>query len=99
MVSSVEAFPSATMDVILDVRRQLRAPLIRFRAALVAASEELAANPLDPDAFRLETQSIWHRVVQPALQELDEMASDLKLRATLRRDLPAGVAVSGDLGG
>jgi hypothetical protein len=92
MVSSLEAFPNATMDVVLDVRKQLKGPLKRFRAAVISMTEEVTASPLTPESFRRESYALWHKEVAPALQELDELASDLKVRATLRRGLPGGVA-------
>lgn len=94
IVDRVEAFPDATMDVVLDVRDRLEGPLVRFRAALAKAAAELDTTGFD-DKFEREAQSLYRREVEPALQELRESLSDLGAHATLRRGAEPGVAALG----
>jgi hypothetical protein len=94
IVDKVEAFPDATMDVVLDVRQRLRDPLVRFRSALAKAAAELESTGFD-DNFEREAQSLYRREVEPALLELQESLADLGARETLRRGAEGGVAALG----
>jgi hypothetical protein len=73
------------MDVVLDVREQLRKPLVRFRAALARVSREIEAPAWDSKEFTRETEELYQRLVAPALAELDEAMQELGALATLRR--------------
>jgi hypothetical protein len=42
-----EGFPDAHVDELLDVRRALADPLIRFRGAVVTMTRELDSTPVD----------------------------------------------------
>ena len=46
LIGGLEAFLNADMDVILDVRARLQAPLVRFRSALAQASTEFRLSRL-----------------------------------------------------
>jgi hypothetical protein len=80
----MEAFPDAEMDVILDVRRQLTAPLLRFRSALAAASEHFSSAPWET-SFPNDVDDFYRRVVAPALLEVQEALEELGARQTLLR--------------
>jgi len=84
LIDGLEAFPDAEMDVILDVRTRLQAPLVRFRSALAQASTELASAAWD-ESFAREVDDIYRRKVAPALLEVQEALNDLGVRSTLLR--------------
>ncbi len=71
LMARLPAFPKATVAEILDIRTELEAPLVRFRAAMIelgklvesAAYEEGFADQVD-ELFRVE--------VEPALLEIEE---------------------------
>jgi hypothetical protein len=85
LISQLEAFPGAEMDVVLDVRERLAGPLVRFRAALAEASAELESPAWETDEFAREVDDLYHRRVAPALLELEEAMRELGALAMLRR--------------
>lgn len=87
LIGQLEAFPTAEMDVVLDVRKQLRLPLIRFRAALARVSSEIESPAWETEAFAREAEDIYHRHVAPALAELEAAMQQLGALPTLRRVL------------
>lgn len=84
LIGGLEAFPNADMDVILDVRERLQAPLVRFRSALAQTSAEFASAAWD-ESFAREVEDLYRRRVAPALLEVEEALSDLGVRSTLLR--------------
>lgn len=83
LLASLPAFPDADWDVLSDVRDRMGAPLKRFRAAVVQASQDLeelpdAELPAAVDAFRRTT-------VEPGLADIDAMLDDLGALPTLCR--------------
>lgn len=84
LIGQLEAFPDAEMDVVLDVRRQLQTPLIRFRAALADAGSQFATAGWD-EAFAREVDDLYRREVAPALLDVREAIDELGVRPTLLR--------------
>jgi hypothetical protein len=83
LLASLPAFPDADWDVLSDVRDRMDAPLKRFRAAVIQASQDLeelpdAELPAAVDAFR-------RRTVEPGLADIDAMLDDLGAVPTLCR--------------
>jgi hypothetical protein len=88
LITGLDAFPNASMDVVLDVRERLQRPLVRFRAAVAEASRELDATATDSD-FQRHVQDIHKRIVAPAILDLEEALEELRARATLQRGWPS----------
>lgn len=87
-ISALEAFPDASMDVVLDARGRLRGPLRRFRAGVTRLSRELRdISALDP-RFERASADLYREHVAPALQEMDELAREMGLLTALRRASP-----------
>ncbi len=84
LITNLEAFPQASMDVVLDVRERLRDPLIRFRAAMGTMSRETRETPLGP-AFESEIRRLYMLRVEPSLLEIRELMDELGVRPTLAR--------------
>lgn len=63
------------IDEILDLRSQLRGPLIRFRAALTTLSREFEMRPID-EGFEVEIEDAWRQRVAPALEEIRETLAE-----------------------
>jgi len=84
LIRSVEAFPDAELDVILDVRARLSNPLIRFRAAISELATDIAEMPWSP-AFDAEVDALYMHRVEPRLLEISEGLNDLGARPTLLR--------------
>jgi hypothetical protein len=68
-------FSAATLDEILDIRTDLSAPLVRFRAAMVTVTAEIDASAIDPD-FPGQVNDAWVETVAPAVAELKEMVGE-----------------------
>jgi hypothetical protein len=65
-------FPRAQIDEVLDVRRELENPLIRFRGALAELTISMQAEAHDED-FSEELQDLWITKVKPAMQEIRDL--------------------------
>lgn len=72
------AFPDLPVDEVLDLRAELRAPLVRFRAAMAALSADFAARSVDED-FAVEVEDAWRKTVEPALADIREALAEHKL--------------------
>ncbi|MCC7078649.1 MAG: hypothetical protein IT198_16135 [Acidimicrobiia bacterium] len=64
-------FPALPMDEVLDLRKSLSKPLIRFRGALAKLSREFQSRPID-EAFESEVEEAWRAQVAPALADIRE---------------------------
>lgn len=91
LFDSLEAFPDASMGVVLDVRRQLAGPLIAFRKASADAAQALAEviDTKGPNSASYNRE--LHRIVRdrysPAIAELDASLERSGALSTLRRGL------------
>lgn len=90
LMGTVPAYVDAPMSEILDARRALREPLIRFRAAVSSFAETVAAIPPGPD-FEQEVALLYRKTVAPELLQLEEIQRELRLdRELVRHTLAAG---------
>jgi hypothetical protein len=64
-------FPDLPMDEVLDLRKALGKPLVRFRGALARMSREFEPRPID-DEFEAEVEDAWRTQVAPALVDIRE---------------------------
>lgn len=86
------AFPPASVAEILDLRRELQSPLVRFRAAMVRVGNAINAASHEEE-FRGEVERIYREEVAPAIEELREAVETNKylwrlVGQTLKEDLP-----------
>ena len=84
LAGTVSTFPEAKVDEILDVRRDLQEPLVRFRGAVTGMARDLETTPLD-DRFRREAEELYRERVVPELLTLDESMREARLGRQLRR--------------
>ncbi len=66
------AFDRASVDELLDIRKELQAPLVRFRRALMTYAAQMQAGPWGED-FAAEAEDLFHREVLPVLLEIEEL--------------------------
>lgn len=85
LISGLEAFPAAEMDVLLEARQRLRAPLRRFRSGVSKLSREIESTPWDAE-FAALVDELYIERVAPAIQEIDELARETDLRTALRHE-------------
>lgn len=64
-------FEKATIDEILDIRRELKTGLVKFRGAVADFSKEIEFAAWDKD-FPMEADILFTQKIAPAIQEIDE---------------------------
>lgn len=94
LIGSLEAFPDAEVDEILDVRRALADPLIRFRGAVTAMTRDLDSTPLDA-RFAHSADEVYRERVAPELLALEESFREGRVREQLGRQVTAGAGLPG----
>lgn len=88
-LARLPTFPLATMDEILDIRRDLAGPLVRFRSAMAEIARGFEIDPID-STYDEAIQSAWVERVHPALLELEELVEQKRLRKQFVDRAPAG---------
>jgi hypothetical protein len=76
-ISRLPAFPAASVKEILDIRNDLRDPLVRFRAGMVGVTRMLNAAAYEAP-FSGEVEQVYVEQVAPALAEISEAVKDNK---------------------
>jgi hypothetical protein len=72
LVSRLPAFPQAPTDELLDLRNDLREPLVRYRAEVARMARD-ASNPMASGLTkRADIDQLWLERVEPALADLRE---------------------------
>jgi hypothetical protein len=83
-------FEKATVQEILDIRRELEDPLIRFRSAVIEMSEGIRSAVWDED-FPDDADMAFREAVEPAILEIEEAVQDNgSLRSLLLKGLRPG---------
>jgi hypothetical protein len=68
-------FAQLPMDEILDLRRELQEPLVRFRGEMASLSRTFNTRQFDRE-FRAEVEDAWRQRVEPALADIREALSE-----------------------
>lgn len=71
LISRLPAFPQAPLDELLDLRGDLAAPVVRYRAAVMEMGDALRSEVFDTDA-PAEIDDLWRSRVEPAVLEIEE---------------------------
>jgi hypothetical protein len=85
LLGQLEAFPDASMDVLLDVRNRLEGPRVHFRAAMSRAANALAQMSITDENVDASIAQLRVETVDPALIEIREALHELGVRRTLLR--------------
>ena len=96
-IEQLEAFPDAEMSVILEARRTLAQPLTRFRSGLSEMASELGSTPIDQE-FAAAADDAYRREIEPALEDLHDLAQQRRLLPALRREIVGQSASAGAKG-
>ncbi len=76
LLSRLPLFDEASIDEIMEIRRTLDGPLVRFRGAVVRLADTIESLPWDED-FTSEADILFVRDVAPAVEEIrDAVVSD-----------------------
>jgi hypothetical protein len=89
-------FDNATIDEILDIRKVLDKPLIRFRSAIIEMSDCIRYKPWD-EGFYYDVEKLFYHRIEPAVLEIEEECKSNKyltklLNVVAKRpwEIPAG---------
>ncbi len=89
-------FNKATISEILDIRKSLEKPLIRFRSAMIDISENIRYEPWNEN-FKNDVEKQFRKIIEPSLLEIEEECKTnkylLELVNTLTEkplEIPAG---------
>jgi len=92
-------FENATIDEILDIRKTLGKPLIRFRSAIIDMSDCIRYKPWD-EGFYYDIEKLFYQRIEPAVLEIEEECKSnrylSKLLYTATKSswqIPAGLGV------
>ncbi len=99
LLQRLPLFDAAGVDEILDIRRELDRPLVRFRSAMIQFSEKIKSAAWDED-FEKEAQLVFYRDVEPAVLAIEEAVRANRLLASMARlgDKPLELAKNSALG-
>lgn len=93
-------FEAAPVDEILDIRRELERPLVRFRGAVARFSDGMRAAGWEAEEFVGDAEEVFVQEVEPAVIEIEEAVRDNRFLARLVPGMtePPHWAVGGALG-
>lgn len=74
LLAMMPTFSRASMLELIDIRRELDAPLARFRSAMIEIASDLP-EPADR-AYEQEVTDAYRRVIAPSLSEIDELTRE-----------------------
>ena len=84
LIAGLDAFPRAAMDDLLDLRRQLEQPLVRFRSAIAIVTSEFESAAWEV-GFDREVEDLYRKQVAPALLDVQQALEELGALPTLLR--------------
>ena len=69
LMGRLPTFPLATVDEVLDIRKDLAPSLTRFRGAMVTIAKGFASSAWESD-FEDEVHDAWVETVAPAIEQI-----------------------------
>lgn len=64
-------FSKATISEIIDIRKTLERPLIRFRSAIIDISENIRYEPWNEN-FKNDVEKQFRKIIEPSILEIEE---------------------------
>lgn len=86
LLLALPSFEYATVDEIIDIRKELDKPLVRFRSKMLEYNKEIQSMPWD-DTFKHESYMLYQQHIAPSILELDEMTKENKFIKNLSYNL------------
>jgi len=71
LLKRLPVFDDATVHEVIDIRRELENPLIRFRSAVMGYAEKIKSAAWDED-FSIEAEQVFRRDIEPAVLEIED---------------------------
>lgn len=99
LLKRLPLFEDASIDEIIDIRKELEKPLVKFRSAMIQFSRQVDNAPWNKE-FPAEAEQVFREHVEPAVFEIEEACKSNKLLFSLITNyfsqetvLPAGLGV------
>lgn len=89
-------FEAASIDEILDIRKELQRPLIRFRAAMIDFSSDIKNAAWDND-FNLDAENVFIQKVEPAIQDIEDSIRSNSIISRIVQNISRDSVASGSL--
>lgn len=71
LLKRLPLFDEATVHEVIDIRRELDRPLIRFRGAVIGYAEKIKSASWDED-FTIEAEQVFRGDLEPAVLEIED---------------------------
>jgi hypothetical protein len=84
LLERLPLFDAAGMDEILDIRKELERPLIRFRSAMIKFSDNIKSASWDKN-FSLEAEQVFYKEIEPAILDIEDAVKTNNYLSTLIR--------------
>lgn len=75
ILSTLPTLEKATIDEVLDFKKELKVPLSNFRKAIYGFTEKITSMPWDDD-FAYECMKLYDTEVAPRVNEINELSSE-----------------------
>lgn len=98
LLQQLPDFSLASIDEIVDIKKELASPLVRFRSKMLKFSDDIQTYPWDKD-FEFECFQLYAREISPALLEIDELTKESRFLKNLGRSILSDDKVRKSIGG
>lgn len=75
LIRKLPSFEFATVNEILDIRKELNAPLANYRKCMLNYSNGIQHMPWEED-FEMECTELYYKEVVPAVEEIDQLTKE-----------------------
>ncbi len=84
ILMTLPTLDKASVDEILDFKRDMHAPLANFRKAIFSFAETVKSRPWDHD-FQYDCLKLYYKEVVPKVEELNELSSETSVLKNMGR--------------
>lgn len=98
LLLSLPSFEYATVDEILDIRKELENPLVRFRSKALSYSDDIQSMPWD-ETFQHECIRLYQKEIAPEIIEIEELTRESGLLKNLGYNIISDNSVLKTVGG
>lgn len=71
LIQRLPLFENASVKDVLDIRKELRKPLVRFRGAMLQFSKDIRSSAWEDD-FPIEVENVFRKEVEVAIMEIED---------------------------
>ena len=93
LMGRLPTFPNATVDEVLDIRKELAPSLTQFRSAMVTIAKSLTSAAWEAD-FEDEVHDAWVETIAPAVEHIEASVRDNNSLLSLAAGIAGAVNTS-----